>query len=319
MKTKLSNSAVNKYNECSLCYKLHYIDGVRPVKTSSALVFGAALDLALNDLLLKKDLDKAKHVFQMEWQKYHLDPNIKYFKSDLDEELLKYHRIDDLTQAPEWSTLHIKGNMFIEAYHKEVLPKIKHVFAIQLPISIKNEQEDEIVGFLDFIVKWEDDKAYLMDNKSSKSRYSEDSAKEGQQLPLYHYAVKDEYKLAGIGYIVLIKEINKNRLKVCKKCGVINTSSHKSCNERRIDGVDSVRCNGQFEISINPSVDIQYVFNTVSEEDENRVLELFDQTNNLISNEAFASEHTPIRGKYGYCPYIDYYPGNPDFYVKEKK
>jgi hypothetical protein len=315
---KLSNTQINLYNQCSYCWKLHYIDNVRPVKTSSALVFGSALDLALNDLLLNNDLNQAKETFSQEWYQYTNNTDISYFKSDVDNELLEFNTMYPvIPYKPEWHTLYYKGLMFIEAYVKEVLPKIKKVFAIQEPINVKNDQGDEIVGFLDLIVEWEDGKTYLMDNKSSASLYDPLSAKEGQQLPLYHYAMKDKYKLDGIGYIVLIKNINKNKVKVCKKCGIVNYSSHKKCNETK--GFSMQRCNGEFEITINPSVDIQYVFNKVDESDENRVLESFDKVNYNISNGLFNDFHNPERGKYGYCPYKNYEESSPDFYIKEHK
>lgn len=325
---KLSNTAVNLYNQCSLCYKMHYIDNVRPVKTSSALVFGSSLDAALNDLLLTRDINKAMGTFDEHWYGYYNDPNIVYFKSDLDQELLDFKGSCAIfDKDPNWDSLRVKGQMFIEAYYKEVLPKIKRVIVVQEPITIKNDSGDEIIGFLDLIVEWEDGKVYLMDNKSSKGKYEENSAKEGQQLPLYHYAIKDQYKLAGIGYIVLIKKINKNKVKVCKTCGIVNNSSHKKCNnEYEIKNLidlnakgSTERCNGEFEITINPSVDIQYVFNKCEESDENRVLELFDKTNSAISNNEFATEHVQARGKYGYCPYKTYFYGNPEYYIKEKK
>lgn len=327
MSIKLSNTSVNLYNQCSLCYKLHYLENIRPIKTSSALVFGSSLDSALNELLSSKDLEKALLSFETSWYCYYKNPNITYFKSDLDEELFTEENKEIFfDEDPNWNSLRIKGQMFITTYYKEVLPKIKKVLAVQEPIEIENSEGDKVTGFLDLIVEWEDGKNYLMDNKSSANRYEENSAKEGQQLPLYHYAVKDKYKLAGIGYIVLIKKINKNKVKKCIKCGVINNSSHKTCNALMKVGTvystnpptSNFRCNGEFEITINPTVDIQYIFNKVEESDENRVLELFDKTNTLISNNVFAEEHNPIRGKYGYCPYKEYYENSPDFIKKVK-
>lgn len=320
--TKLSNTALNLYNQCSLCYYLHYKENIRPVKTSSALVFGSALDSALNELLKNRNLNDAQNIFEDEWNKYKKDTNIIYFKSDLDEELLNYFGFftDNIKIDPNWKTLLIKGRMFIEAYYLTVLPKIKEVLAIQEPIEVQNSEGDKITGFLDLVIKWEDGKTYLMDNKSSSKPYENDSAKEGQQLPLYHYAVKEKYNLNGIGYIVLIKKINKNKVKKCINCNTINNTSHKKCPQLLLGHIDNEknRCNGEFAITINPSVAIQYVFNKVEETDENRVLELFDQANHAISNNIFATRHNPQRGKYGYCPYKKYFEGSPDFIKKEK-
>jgi hypothetical protein len=328
MNNKLSNSAVDKYVECSLCYKLHYIDRIRPIRGKSALLFGGALDTALNNLLLNKDLIKARAVFYDSWKTLKINdievdgPStdlIDYSKSDLDLELVEFNETHGYPQEGRninWRSLLYKGMLFIETYYKEVLPKIKEVIAIQELVSLKNEDGDEITGFLDLIVKWTDGKTYLLDNKSSSVVYADDSAKTGQQLPLYYYIVKEKYKLDGIGYIVLNKKINKNKVKLCKKCGIINKETHKTCNNI----VDGIRCNSGFEITIKPSVDVQYVLNQVAESDEKRVLDKFDEVNYNVSNGYFADTHSEKRNKYfQWCPYKDYTPENPNFIKLPKR
>ena len=328
MNNKFSNSSIDKYVECSLCYKLHYIDRIRPIRGKSALLFGGALDTALNDLLLNRNLTNALEVFHTIWGK--VDPNTTDFsKSDLDQELLNYYKQQNSDKNPSWLSLAHKGHLFVTHYYKEVLPKIKKVLSIQEPVSLKNDDGDEITGLLDLIVKWEDGKTYLLDNKSSSVTYEEFSAKMGQQLPLYYYIVKEKYKLDGVGYIVLNKKINKNRVKKCKSCGALNNSSHKTCNEmiqfggevidnsgkpEFIKGIGKSRCGGEFDVTINPSVDIQYVFNQVAESDEKRVLDKFDEVNYNVSNGYFATEHNPNKNKFfQYCPYKEYTPENPNF------
>jgi hypothetical protein len=316
--------------ECSLCYKLHYIDGIRPVRGKSALLFGGALEEALNKLLLTRDLIQAKAEFYNKWKGVHINDRyinapecdlIDYSKSDLDEELVNYTETNGYPQDGKninWRSLLYKGMLFIEQYHKEVLPKIKEVIAVQEPVSLKNDDGDEITGILDLIVIWEDGKTYLLDNKSSSVKYEPDSAKLGQQLPLYFYIVKEKYKLDGVGYIVLSKKINKNRVKKCKTCGKINEGTHKTC--ASITNIPhNTRCNGEFDISISPSVDIQYIFNQVDEKDEQRVMDKFDEVNYNISNGYFSDVHPEKKNKYyQYCPYKEYYEGNPDFIKKER-
>lgn len=316
---RLSHSAVQKYNQCSLCYDLHYNKGVRLKKTKSSLLFGSILDSALNELLLTKDLEKSLEIFQKSWQKID-SKTTEYLKSDLDEELLNHFKINHPEIVKEWRSLQIKGRLFIQQYYHEILPKIKKVIAVQEPISIKNEEGDEITGFLDLVVEWEDGKIYLLDNKSSSYKYEPDSARLNNQLPLYYYATKKKYKLDGIGYIVLMKKINKNRMKICEICQTINVNSHKTCNQMHETEIDNIgyRCNGKFEITINPTVNIQYVFNEVQESDISRVIDLFDVANYNISNNIFATEHNPERGKFGFCDYKDYYEGSPDFFIKDK-
>lgn len=323
MSNKLSNSAVDRYLECSLCYKLHTIDRIRPVRQKSALLFGATLDNALNHLLLTKDLDKSRSIFLNDWMKIHQN-NTDFSKSDLDEELIKFFEETNSKFQNEgnesWRSLLYKGCLFLIQYHKDIFPKIKKVISVQEPVSLKNTDGDEITGILDLIVEWKDGKTYLLDNKSSSVKYATDSAKTGQQLPLYYYMVKEKYKLDGIGYIVLSKKINKNRVKKCKSCGTLNTSSHKTCPVIRTQEVlgpkDKVeyRCEGEFNVTINPSVDIDIILNTVDENDEQRVIKTFDEVNTNISNGIFQIEHTPTKNKFfQYCPYHDYYDGHPGF------
>lgn len=319
MGNKLSNSAIDKYNECSLCYKLHYIDRIRPIRQKSALLFGATLDGALNHLLLTKNLQESLKIFGDEWASLRVD-NIDFSKSDLDEELNNYYPKYDYRNEsnPSWQSLFHKGILFITQYHKDILPKIKKVVAIQEPVSLKNSDGDEITGILDLIVEWKDGKVYLMDNKSSSVKYAIDSAKTGQQLPLYYYIAKDKYKLDGVGYIVLSKRINKNRIKECKVCGKNCDTSHKSCPSINSDGS---RCNGSFNISINPSVDFDIILNQVEESDEKRVIETFDAVNQKIINGEFATEHPTTKNKYfQWCPYHDY-EIHPELFYKlpEKK
>ncbi len=103
MPVKLSHSSKNKYLQCGHSYKLHYIDKLRPVSLSSALVFGSAMDQALNLMLLKKDepgvLELAINEFNRNFEQGNnsnyelvdlpLNPNLEYSKWDFDSDLLE--------------------------------------------------------------------------------------------------------------------------------------------------------------------------------------------------------------------------------------
>lgn len=54
MSSVISHSKVSKYLLCPQAYAYHYIDKIRPTGTTGALLFGSALDNALN-LVLKKE------------------------------------------------------------------------------------------------------------------------------------------------------------------------------------------------------------------------------------------------------------------------
>ena len=54
MSVKLSHSALSRYQMCPTSYNLHYNKKIRPDSTTGALLFGDALDKALNCLLLNE-------------------------------------------------------------------------------------------------------------------------------------------------------------------------------------------------------------------------------------------------------------------------
>lgn len=319
MKTKLSHSAINMYKDCSLCFFLHYNKGIRPIRGKSALLFGGALDSALNHMLKTRNLNEAYNVFYAEWNKVDRDLT-DFSKSDVDQDLIDIYGGEE-NPCPAWISLQHKANLFLQAYYKDVLPKIKKVLVVQEPVSIKNSEGDEITGFLDLIAEWEDGKTYLLDNKTTSAKYTENSAKESPQLALYHYIMKDEYKLDGVGYIVMNKKINKNIVKRCKECFEIGYGSFRTCNATYSkDGSLSAakRCNGEFSVTMNPSVDVQIILSKLNEGLEEKTIEEFDKINTLISNGIFDKKHNP-NGKYGPCTYSTYYEGNPNFTKKEVK
>lgn len=319
---RLSYSAITTYEECSMKYYLHYIQKLRPIATKSAFVFGNALDGAFNSLLKERNLEKALRVFRYRMNNIIVNGKrvkvknsefVTYTKNDLDEEFVRFcANRDELPYTLNgYTSLLLKGDMMVRAYFHEVLPKIKEVISIQKRISLKNDDGDSISGTLDAIITWEDGKTYIVDNKSSTVKYTDDSVRESNQLALYHYVEKNNTKLDGAMFIVLDKNINKNKKKECTSCQIINTSSHKTCPEMILfeDGAGNskhIRCNGEFFVTINPSVDIDYKFGKIEPEDEERVLEVFDRVNQCITDGIFECKGKACYTKFGKCIYQDY-------------
>jgi hypothetical protein len=101
---RLSNSAIDMYSLCPQKYKLHYIDKIRSEYVGSALLFGGAIDSALNIMLLEKkkeltddEKDEAKlnptRVFLDKFRTAEINgkkidvlrsPQVYYYKSDCD-------------------------------------------------------------------------------------------------------------------------------------------------------------------------------------------------------------------------------------------
>lgn len=72
---KLSHSACTRYNTCGENYRLHYIERLRSKGTSSALIFGVALDSAINVLLEKQDKDPMV-VFMEKWERTEINKKV---------------------------------------------------------------------------------------------------------------------------------------------------------------------------------------------------------------------------------------------------
>jgi hypothetical protein len=82
---------------CPKSYEYHYVKKIRPQVTSGALLFGSALDSALNILLLEKNLEKAEVEFEKQFtmgkinnKEYYLPTceKVVYSKTDFDFDLL---------------------------------------------------------------------------------------------------------------------------------------------------------------------------------------------------------------------------------------
>lgn len=124
MVVRLSHSSKNTFLTCGEKYRLHYIERWRSTLLSSALLFGSAMDNALNFMLgSAKDnpatLDMSLAIFDQNWEQGEdalrqkidlpLNPNIKYSKYDFDSDLL--------TKA-DWKELFKYDSKFFDTKNK---------------------------------------------------------------------------------------------------------------------------------------------------------------------------------------------------------
>jgi hypothetical protein len=308
MKNRLSHTALTMYIEAPKKYFLHYIRKIRPAKTKSAFVFGHALDEAFNSLFMTRDITEAQNIFLHNMKEIVVNGVkvddveqsmlVTYTKKDLDSELIEHYG-GTLSTNPAWVSLCLKGKLMLDAYNKEVMPNIKSVISVQKRVSLKNEVDDEIYGLLDAIVVWKNNKTYLIDNKTSSVKYDKDSVKESNQLALYHYIEKDNVEIDGCGFIVIDKNINKNRVKICTRCGHSGNGMHKTCDAL----VGNKRCGGSWTITIHPSVNIEVLFDKIEEEQELRVIGEFDKVNSALQADYYPCGPNGCYSKFGPCVY----------------
>lgn len=217
---QLSYSASEKYQTSPRAYYFHYILRIRQAGIGSALLFGNAIDGALNQLLVPVGDTSAEDLFIDLWSQQEINgekrdlavaTDIKYSKADLDPDILTEEDKIDIAAGlnPSWVSLQRKGLMIIAAYREQVMPHIKRVIAVQKHITLSNATGDTFVGFVDMICEWEDGRILIVDHKTSSIKYAADSVKTSKQLATYVEACKQDLHVDGAAYIVLPKKFRK--------------------------------------------------------------------------------------------------------------
>lgn len=219
--TRLSHSAVDKYEQCPYKYYLHYVMKYRSSLQSSALVFGNALDIALNSMLDGKN--DYREVFDSEWNKYESQADvIEYYNSDLDVSLLLPEELELDKPMQNFISLRRKGHRLLDAYKAEIFPSIKKVISIQEEINISgydeegNATEDSIYGKIDLIAMIEHNgelKKALLDNKTTSQPYPKTAVVKKDQLALYSNGFPD---IDYFGYLTLNKSNFKTQIIIDK-------------------------------------------------------------------------------------------------------
>jgi len=225
---QLSYSASQKYEMSPRSYYLHYMARLRPIKVGSPLVFGGSIDTGLNTLLYNKMNNENNcpyESFLKAWTKADINgvevdlrksDLVKYSKADYDESILTDSDKEAIEGGlnPNWVSLHRKGVMMIDAYKEQIMPRIQEVLAVQKNVKLTNENGDKFVGWIDFVCKWEDDKIYIVDNKTTSVKYKEDSVRTSPQLATYFEGDKldTSYEAYGAMYIAIAKKFRKKKL-----------------------------------------------------------------------------------------------------------
>lgn len=274
VKKKLSNSSCARYLTCPASWDYYYNQNIRPIKVGSALVFGSAMDAALNGLLLGNE--KPSDAFKRVWAEY--DPEtIEYSKYDLD---------TDLGDTPE-ASLYQKAKLLVEAYKRDVLPNIERVLEVQTPAG---------PGYLDALVEWKGRGVVLLDHKTSSRPYADNAANYSAQLAMY----SAEKQVSQVAFIVLIKQIKKNRIKLCATCGHLATGTHKTCNfivEPQTG--KPFRCGNEWTETISPEGQIQIIHGNIEQRAMELAAELQANVQKAVDAKLFHCSVTNCNSIYG--------------------
>lgn len=204
-----------------------------------------------------------------------------------------------------WLCLQHKGHYMIDAFEKKVMPKLKKVYAVQKYISLENDDSDSVIGYVDLIADVEGyNEPIILDIKTSSIQYDEEkSVVFSPQLTLYLHALSDEYKTRKAGFIVLNKNIIKNKTKICSVCGYDGSGArHKTCSNE----IENKRCGGEWKETIDPDVYTQFIIDEIPEQTENLILSNIDEINQAMKNKVYTKNIANCLNSFGRpCDYIN--------------
>lgn len=171
-----------------------------------------------------------------------------------------------------WLSLKRKGELLLELFERDFLPKVKKVHSVQKFYNVKDPTTgDMIMGTLDFAVDLEGyEKPVIVDLKTAAKPYSQEDIELSEQLPIYLALSrgKFDWETDLVGYVVLVKRIGKDKIAHCKSCGHTKTTRHATCNNE----IDGKRCDGEWEESLKLEPQMQIIIERKSQEDIDKVL-----------------------------------------------
>lgn len=315
MSIRLSHSQINRFLNCEQSWVHHYRNGWRPIEIGSALVFGSAIGKAIEHILRDVPTQLVPNeyeAFDINWtyqeingKKINLkDSNdVSYSKNDIDYDLLTSDEIVECSgnsQLACWYSLRHKGHLMIDTFKKDILPLITKIYSLEEKIELTNEEGDSSIGYSDLVCDMKGwNKPIILDFKTAAREYVEDSVRNSVQLSQYIHVLGEKYNTRLAGYCVFLKNIEKEKKKVCNECGHNSNSSHKTCNNEIYESIDGsviilnetkvhkVRCNGEWTTTLNKRAAFQIIVDTIPEETEDFVVENIENICNSIKSGVF--------------------------------
>lgn len=366
MSNKLSHSSVSKFQHCPTAWKYHYVERIRPTRQHAALSFGTALDKAIGALL---ENSNPHEVFEKFWRFQYLNNkqtylpdciDVVYAESDFDKDLISddsakafeltkkeiieavsYKEEKGFDNIPDeikkianigyWLCLLTKGKLMIDAFIKKVQPKLTKIYSTQEYVELENEEQDKIIGYVDLVADVVGyDTPIILDVKTSAREYKDNSAIYSPQLTLYINALGDKYGTRKAGFIVLSKQIIKNKTKICSVCNHDGSGgSHKTCNNETMQTVESkkgpvqkaVRCGAEWVETLSPEAYVQFIIDEIPQQTEELVMDNISDINNAIKSGVFTKNLSNCLNSFGKpCEYLNLcYKGSMENLVKSEE
>jgi hypothetical protein len=363
---KLSYSGANTFKACPTKYYLskEYTATGRP----SYFAFGTAVESGVTAMFKGADLKDSIAEFDRNWETENVDqpsraspvfdnPDVEYFKSDLDEPLLVQHAslIEDWKKEllPEetakwqaivegvysdfasgsrvslerkrfnarihWLSLAERAALMLTAMWEEIMPDFEYLVMIdgqpacQYKVSITNNEGDEIVGYVDYVVKFKSkEHPVVLDCKTAAAEYSSHNINTSEQLKTYTSALSEKIGSLDVGYLVLVKKL-KNDSVSCDVCG------HARPQKSKVRNCTQKDCKGSYAIPKLKAV-CQLLTKTMKESELDSQMEDYSNVLTAVKNEInFKNPNNCMQ--YGRrCEFYDHcWNGKPLDKIKEIK
>ena len=169
----------------------------------------------------------------------------------------------------------------IDTFEKEFKPMVTHTWATEEETRLENEEGDVSIGYADAVVSLKDySKPVVLDFKTASRPYADNSVRYSVQLSQYLHSLGNKYQNTRYaGYVVFLKNIIKNRVKICSSCGFDGTGAkHKTCNNE----VNGKRCNSDWKETLSPKAEMQMIIDEIPESNENFIIDNIDNVNRAL-------------------------------------
>jgi hypothetical protein len=182
-----------------------------------------------------------------------------------------------------------KGFLMLEAFYKDILPKITKVISTQTKVDVSNGQGDEILGYIDLLCEMEGsdlpngrkltNELIVADVKTAGVTYwgKLDDLEGSDQLDTYLASPQVQSLQATnlVAYLAVSKQVSADETYQCQSCGNVKSSSHKTCNAE----VEGKRCGGDWKGSVKYFCQTKIV---IGERDLNEAVQVYQDYDHVV-------------------------------------
>lgn len=306
-KLRLSYSAVNTYKSCGYKYYLEKIKKLKPTWVNSSLLFGSAIDEAMETILAKRDdyydtFEKVMDSFEVFGRKTELS-NVRYTSGDLQIDVLP----DDFQEVLD--SFCKDNGIEVDCDYEELFQSL---VSVRKSKKAFNKDEQLVYNFIGHSCLKEKGKLLLPKLKEWFEEYVDEVIEVQKKIEL-----ENEYGDRFVGYLDFIV---KN-----KKGETVLIDLKTSSDPNKYYPEDCVKDSDQLAIYYeesdvdkaaylvvdkkirkrDPRVRLKYVEGLITEEKLDRVFEDIEEQTAKIKNGDF-NKNKDSCFQFGKCPYYDY-------------